>query len=281
MQVQGVQQVVFAYGGAMIFTEFMAEMRRPRDFWKSAFCGQFFCWFMYMFFGLFVSSSASFPQQASTDNLQVYSYQGEYTAILPSLNFDNYPMQLACNIIGLISTAVATVLYANVGVKVIYHNVFRTYFKAPELHTRKGTFIWTFLVIGYWAVAWVLGSAVPNIASLSTLIGAACILQFTYTFPPLLLLGHWMQTDACKGDEPWQPGVPEYSNRVDSWRDFSRWKRGFKKHWYAKTFLFLIFLASLSLCGLGCYAGIESAIDAYKKKNTTAFSCRAPGQPKD
>lgn len=48
MQVQGVQQVVFAYGGAMIFTEFMAEMRRPRDFWKSAFCGQFFCWFMYM-----------------------------------------------------------------------------------------------------------------------------------------------------------------------------------------------------------------------------------------
>jgi hypothetical protein len=52
MQVQGVQQVVFAYGGAMIFTEFMAEMRRPRDFWKAAFAGQFFCWFMYMFFGL-------------------------------------------------------------------------------------------------------------------------------------------------------------------------------------------------------------------------------------
>jgi len=41
MQVQGVQQIVFAYGGAMIFTEFMAEMRRPRDFWKAAFAGEY------------------------------------------------------------------------------------------------------------------------------------------------------------------------------------------------------------------------------------------------
>ena len=52
-QVSGVQLAVFAYGGAMIFTEFMSEMRRPRDFWKSAFLSQLFCYLMYMFFGLF------------------------------------------------------------------------------------------------------------------------------------------------------------------------------------------------------------------------------------
>lgn len=35
VQVGGVIYAVFAYGGAMIFVEFMAEMRRPRDFWKA------------------------------------------------------------------------------------------------------------------------------------------------------------------------------------------------------------------------------------------------------
>lgn len=264
LQVQGVQLAVFAYGGAMIFTEFMAEMRRPRDFWKAALCGQAFCYVMYMLFGLFV-----------------YGMQGQYTAILPTLNFDNYPIQLVCNIIGLTSTAIATVLYANVGVKLIYHNILRTYFRAPTLSSKRGSYLWSILVIFYWAIAWVIGSAIPNISALSTLIGAACILQFTYTFPPLLLLGWWMQKDACEGDRPWEPGMAKWQNRVDTWRQGSRWKRGLKKHWYVKVFLFLLFLSSLSLCGLGMYAGIEGAIEAYAKKATTAYSCRAPGQPKD
>lgn len=33
-KVNGIMQMVFAYGGAMIFPEFLAEMRRPMDFWK-------------------------------------------------------------------------------------------------------------------------------------------------------------------------------------------------------------------------------------------------------
>lgn len=55
-QVGGVQLAVFAYGGAMIFPEFLAEMRRPNDFWKAAFFSQFLCYSLYMFFGLFVYS---------------------------------------------------------------------------------------------------------------------------------------------------------------------------------------------------------------------------------
>ena len=47
---------MFSYGGAMIFPEFMAEMRRPRDFWKAAFCAQFFCYALYMTFGIYVYS---------------------------------------------------------------------------------------------------------------------------------------------------------------------------------------------------------------------------------
>lgn len=54
----------------MIFPEFMAEMRRPRDFWKAAFCAQFFCYALYMAFGIYVYSwyvTLQFPSVWPTD----------------------------------------------------------------------------------------------------------------------------------------------------------------------------------------------------------------------
>lgn len=262
-QVSGVQLAVFAYGGAMIFPEFMAEMRRPRDFWKSALCAQFFCFFMYMLFGLVC-----------------YLKQGQYSSILPGLDFQNNQLILANNIIGLISTMVAAVLYGNIGVKVFYENVLRAYFKAPSMMTsNKGRLLWSISVTAYWVIAWVIGSAIPNLTALITLVGSAFILQFTYTFPPVLLLGYWMQRDAMKADSEWRPGMAPGSTRIDTWKDLSRWKRGFKKYWYIKLFLFLMHLAAWANCGLGIYAGIETAISAYKCGYNIPFSCYAPNDP--
>ncbi|KAG8215673.1 hypothetical protein J3R82DRAFT_7547 [Butyriboletus roseoflavus] len=65
LQLNGIMQIVFSYGGAMIFVEFMAEMRRPMDFWKAMACAQVFITVVYMFFGLFV-----------------YSYQGQFVLVL-------------------------------------------------------------------------------------------------------------------------------------------------------------------------------------------------------
>ena len=51
-KVNGIMQMVFAYGGAMIFPEFMAEMRRPMDFWKAMVSGslvRFFFLFLFFF----------------------------------------------------------------------------------------------------------------------------------------------------------------------------------------------------------------------------------------
>lgn len=125
-------------------------------------------------------------------------------------------------------------MYSHIGCKVFYRNVLRGYFKAPSLSNARSTLYWSATVCGYWTVAWVIGSAIPNITDLNTVVGAACILQFTYTFPSALLVGHWVQRDAIKGDNHWEPGVAPWSNRVDTWRDWSRWRRGFKPYWYAK-----------------------------------------------
>ncbi len=141
------------------------------------------------------------------------------------------------NIIALITTMVAAVLYGNIGVKVFYENVLRAYFKAPSMLTSKGRILFGTTVTAYWGLAWVIGVAIPSLSALVTLVGTLFILQFTYTFPPALCLGYWMQLDAAKADNAWDPSMAPGANRVDTWKQKSRWVRGFKKYWYVKAFL--------------------------------------------
>ena len=98
------------------------------------------------------------------------------------------------------------------------------------------------MVCGYWALgafvrtvpqavisailhtAFVIGAAIPQIQTITGLIAAIAIMQFTYTFPPLLRLGYDVITDAMGSDELYSPGKGT-ACRIDTWRDWSRWKR--------------------------------------------------------
>lgn len=86
--------------------------------------------------------------------------QGQYTGIIPALNFANRALSLVTNIISLVTTVIASVLYGNIGVKVLYENVLKPYCRAPEMMTPRGRWAWALAVCGYWIIAWVLGSAV-------------------------------------------------------------------------------------------------------------------------
>jgi hypothetical protein len=55
----------------MIFIEFMAEMRRPMDFWKAMAFAQIFIFVVYTLFGLFV-----------------YTYQGQYVVNVRRFSLD-------------------------------------------------------------------------------------------------------------------------------------------------------------------------------------------------
>lgn len=258
-QIGAVQIIVVAYGGATLFIEFIAEMRKPADFWKAAFGAQFTCYVTYIFFGTYV-----------------YSMQGQYSNILATINIDNVAFQAVTNILGMIAAGFTGILYAHIGAKVIYRYITRGVFLAPSLAVSRSAKYWALTTAVYWAIAWVVGSAIPNINDLNTVIGSAFVLQMSYTFPPALLLGHWIQRDAMHGDGPWVPGMAPYSNRVDSWRHGSRWRRGLAPFWYAKVALVIFFLASLSLACLGVYAGVMQAKVSYQTGVTVAFSCVAP-----
>lgn len=71
--VSGAMQAVFTYGGAMASPEFMAEMKRPKDFLSGMWAAQAFIYFCYMFYGLFM-----------------YGYQGQYSIDPTHLDMSKY-----------------------------------------------------------------------------------------------------------------------------------------------------------------------------------------------
>lgn len=47
------------------------------------------------------------------------------------------------------------------------------------------------MVFLYWALAFIVGAAIPQVQTISGLVAAICIMQFTYTFPPALIFGYY------------------------------------------------------------------------------------------
>jgi amino acid transporter len=82
---QGINTIIYAYGGAMLFFNLLAEMRNPWDFWKGMLCADIFIYLVYMFFGLFQ-----------------YSYQGQYTYNTAIQSINPYNYQTAGNILSIV-----------------------------------------------------------------------------------------------------------------------------------------------------------------------------------
>lgn len=169
---------------------------------------------------------------------------------------------------------IAAALYGNIGIKVLYANVGRDLLKFPPLESTKGKWIWVGFVPLYWGLAFIVSSAIPQFSSFSAFVGAAFILQFTYTFPPFLLVGLKCQRDAILPGETFDPNTGAV-HRLDS--GVKRWTRGFKKDLWVNIWDVIYFLGSLVTAVLGTYAAIYSMHQAYTTNpNLSAFSCNSP-----
>jgi len=195
----------------------------------------------------------------------VYAFQGQYTLPIAYQGVSTYAWQTVNNVIGLVSGIIAAGLYGNIGIKVAYINIVEDWFHGPALLSPMGHVIWAIMVVLYWSLAFIVGSAIPQVQTISGLVAAVCIMQFTYTFPPALLLGYHVLVDAygAKG-----------SGVAFSWmRGFfggSIWTTAFK------FFNFVLFLAATSLACLGMY-GSGTAIQAvFQVGAATTFGCASP-----
>ncbi|TVY42532.1 N amino acid transport system protein [Lachnellula subtilissima] len=253
----GLNQAVYSYGGAMLFISFLSEMRHPLDFWKGVLIADTFIYVCYMFFGIFV-----------------YSYQGQYTYNPAPQSLSPYAWQTATNIMNIITGLIAAALYGNIGIKVAYVEVFQELLNAPPLTSTAGKWLWVAMVPAYWALAFVVCAAIPSFSYISGLVGALCILQFTYTFPAILAFGFQIQKDAMTAEEQFDPATRTYSY-VD--RGYKRWVRGFKVKWHLNSFNMFYFLGALCTAALGIYSsclGLMSAFDGASQ--ATSFGCKSP-----
>lgn len=255
--VNGLMNAVFSFGGATLFCELMAEMRRPLDFWKGLLCADLLIYCIYMFYGCYT-----------------YGMQGQYTYVTSYQGVSPYAWQTFGNVLGLISGLIAAVLYGNIGIKVLYNNLGRDLLHFPILESRKGKWIWIAFVPFYWLAAFIIGVSVPNITSWIVFVGAAAILQFTYTFPPFLMVGFKSQRDAILPEETFDPATSQV-HRVDS--GFKRYWRGYKKELLWNLFDTIFCLGAFVTGILGIYAAIVSMNGAYHDgSNLTGWSCKSP-----
>ncbi|KAJ5499086.1 Amino acid transporter transmembrane [Penicillium expansum] len=257
-KVNAMMNAVFAYGGATIFNELMAEMRRPYDFWKGFIIAEIFIYVCYLVSGMVV-----------------YSAQGQFTFNPAYQGIPNsaYNFQTLGNAISFITGIIAALLYGNIGIKVFYSSVCRDVFHLPELNSRTGKWLWVGFVPAYWALAWVIGAAIPQITNLTSFVGAACILQFSYTFPPLLLVGFNAQNDAILVEEEFNPATGQVQ-RVDN--GIKRFFRGYKVKFFRNTFDLLYSIAALGAAGLGIWASVTAMNSSFQSGKLTPFTCANP-----
>lgn len=245
--INGLLSGVLAYAGAQLFVEFLAEMKRPRDFLKAMWGAQFFIYTVYLVYGCFV-----------------YHYQGQYSFNPSYQGVSPYGWQTAGNMITLIAALIAAGLYGNIGIKVLYNNILVDIFHAPPLVTKTGKYIYAGIVPIWWGIAFVIAAAIPDYFGFVSVIAASMLLNLTYTLPPFFALGYDIQKNAIRTEhgEGFDPATGQV---IRTETMVQRWTRGFfaggtlqvaKNVWHV-----IYFLASLSMCGLGMYAAVQGEYD--------------------
>ena len=239
--INGLLSGVLAYAGAQLFVEFLAEMRRPRDFIKAMWGAQFFIYSVYLIYGSYV-----------------YHFQGQYSFAPSYMGVSPYGWQTAGNMITLIAGLIAAGLYGNIGIKVLYNNVLIDIFNAPPLTTTRGKFFYGAIVPIWWIIAFIIAAAIPDYFGFVSIISASMLLNLTYTMPPFFVLGYDIQRHSIREGESFDPATGLVKSPESATR---RVIRGFLS---GGTFQIAMnvwhltyFLASLSMCGLGMYAAIE------------------------
>lgn len=152
-------------------------------------------------------------------------------------------------------------------------------FKMPALTKKSGKIIWVILIPIYWALAFVIGAVIPNFNALVGVVGAICIIQFTYSLPPLLYIGAKSMVNAIQAGEGYDEAT---GTMVRHDTGMKRFIRGFTGGTlFEKAVMFwnvIYFLGALALGGLGAYASITLIIESFAdgSPGLTTFSCTSP-----
>jgi len=157
---------------------------------------------------------------------------------------------------------------------VLYNNIAVEFFRAPPLTQKNGKLLWALIIPIYWSIAFIIGAAIPDFSGFTSIVSAVCILQFTYTFPPMLHLAFSIKKNALRADEGYDPDTGAI---VLHDTGIKRMLRGFMAgRWYLNIWNVLYFFGALATAGLGIWAACENLILIYAVPQLNAYSCKSP-----
>ncbi|KAK4506528.1 hypothetical protein PRZ48_000260 [Zasmidium cellare] len=254
----GINSIVYAYSGAVLFIAFLAEMRHPMDFWKAVFVAQFFICVVYSFFGAFS-----------------YTYYGQYSYSLVNQVVQPLGLQIAGNVLSLITGWLAIFLYFNVGLKTIYIEIGQELLKLPPITTTKGKYIWWGVGPIYWILAFVVAMSVPQFNAFTNFVGGLFSLNFTYSFAGMMYTALKVQQYGQLPGEGFDPATG-VTTRHDGGP--KRWMRGFLKGWKFTVPAFIYTCAGLAASGMGTWAAVLALEAAFGPGGsvTTSWTCTNP-----
>jgi hypothetical protein len=120
----------------------------------------------------------------------------------------------------------------------------------------------------------IVAGSIPDFFGLVSVVAAFCIIQFCYSFPPILALGYYIQKNAMRGDEGYDANTGQV-RKTDS--GIKRWIRGFTNGpWYINAFNVIYAGGALATAGLGAYSAIQGMIDVFKNPQINSFTCVSP-----
>ena len=139
---------------------------------------------------------------------------------------------------------------------------------------KTGKYIWVAIIPIYWSVAFVIGAAIPAFSGFTAVVSAVCIVQFTYTFPPMLHLAFNIKKNALRSSEGFDPATGQVTLHDTG---FKRVMRGFMAgNWYLNVWNVIYLLGALATAGLGIWAAVENMIVIYAEPQINAFGCTSP-----
>lgn len=257
-QFNGINSIVYAFSGALLFVAFLSEMRHPLDFWKGCLMAQVFITVVYVFFGAFV-----------------YTYIGQYSVSTISQVVNPLSVQVATNVLSLMTAFLAVFLYFNIGMKVVYLHICQEIFKMPAISTKRGYMFWLILGPMYWIFAWIVAMSVPNFGGLTSVIGGLLSLNFTYSIPGIMYVAYLIQSGSSLPGEGFDP-TTGVTTRHDN--GMKRHFRGLMKTWYISIPAILFTCGGLASSGMGTWAAIEGLIEVFGPGGTiqTSWGCTGP-----
>lgn len=254
----GINTMVYAYSGAVMFVAFLAEMRRPMDFWKGMLVAQTFITIVYVVFGVII-----------------YHFYGQYAYSNVNQTVNPEKLQVVSNVLSLLTGWLAIFLYFNVGMKTVYLEVCQEIFGLPPITTRAGKFYWWGLGPVYWILAFVLMMSVPMFPAFTNFVGGLFSLNFTYSFSGIMYLGYLIQEGARLPGEGFDP-VTGNTTRLDS--GYKRYVRGFMKSWKLAIPILIFTGCGLATSGMGTWAAVLGLEAVFGPGGSvlTSWTCTNP-----